>query len=386
MRDVDAGTYESREKLISDIKVILNNSGYASVDFPLMEPTELFVRKSGGDISGRLYSFTDPGGNKVSLRPEFTSSVIRSYIDQNIDANSVIRLQYSGPVFRYSGQGLRDGLRQFTQQGCEVIGSSGLKTDAEVLALAIASVAASGIEKITVKLGNLGMIRSILEGEGISEALLAFTLANLHSITSPEGSIDAVVENATKLGLVTDGSRNKDNKTNYGEESIDLIQYLMSDTLSGNTGIRTKEEIVTRLISKYSDEITSSDYRDSLGALNDFFSTMVGNVSDIEINSNSPTYVSEAYSYVNNLIDSVESPNLDVQYKVDFGSSRGLTYYSGLIFDIEYWDKNEAVPIGGGGRYDGLVRSLGGQIDVPAIGFAINIDTLLDVVSEDQPG
>ena len=385
MRDVDASTYKSREKLISAIKVILNNSGYPSVDFPLMEPTELFVRKSGGDISGRLYSFTDPGGNKVSLRPEFTSSVIRSYIDQNIDANSVIRLQYSGPVFRYSGQGLRDGLRQFTQQGCEVIGSSGLKTDAEVLALAMASVAASGIEKITIKLGNLGMIRSILEGEGISEALLAFTLANLHSITSPEDSIDSVVENATKLGLVTDGSGNKDNKTNYGEESIDLIQYLMSDTLSGNTGIRTKEEIVNRLIRKYSDEITSSDYRDSLGALNDFFSTMVGNVSDIEINSNSPTYVSEAFSYVNNLIDSVESPNLDVQYKVDFGSSRGLTYYSGLIFDIEYWDKNEAVPIGGGGRYDGLVRSLGGQIDVPAIGFAINIDTLLDVVSEDQP-
>ena len=43
------------------------------------------------------------------------------------------------------------------------------------------------------------------------------------------------------------------------------------------------------------------------------------------------------------------------------------------------------MPIGGGGRYDGLVRSLGGQIDVPAIGFAINIDTLLDVVSEVQP-
>ena len=385
MRDVDASTYESREKLIAEIRVILNSSGYVSVDFPLMESTELFVRKSGGDISGRLYSFTDPGGNKVSLRPEFTSSVIRSYIDQNIDASSVRRVQYSGPVFRYSGQGSRDGLRQFTQQGCEVIGSSGLKTDAEVLSLAIASVAASGLQNITIKLGNLGMIRSILEGEGISEALMAFTLANLDFITNPEGSIDSVVENATKLGLVTDESGNKDNKTNYGEESIELIQYLMSDTLSGNTGIRTKEEIVTRLIRKYSDETTSSDYRDSLNVLNEFFLTMVGNVSDIEINPDSPAYISEAYSYVNNLIDSVHSPNLDVQYKVDFGSSRGLTYYSGLIFDIEYREKNETVPIGGGGRYDGLVRSLGGQSDVPAIGFAINIDTLLDVVSEVQP-
>ena len=134
---------------------------------------------------------------------------------------------------------------------------------------------------------------------------MAFTLANLDFITNPEGSIDSVVENATKLGLVTDESGNKDNKTNYGEESIELIQYLMSDTLSGNTGIRTKEEIVTRLIRKYSDETTSSDYRDSLNVLNEFFLTMVGNVSDIEIKPDSPAYISEAYSYVNNLIDSV---------------------------------------------------------------------------------
>ena len=85
MRDVDVSRYQSREKLISKIKVILNNSGYSSVDFPILEATELFVRKSGGDITGRLYSFTDPGGNKVSLRPEFTSSTIRSYINRDVD-------------------------------------------------------------------------------------------------------------------------------------------------------------------------------------------------------------------------------------------------------------------------------------------------------------
>ncbi|GIS64441.1 MAG: hypothetical protein CM1200mP3_06890 [Chloroflexota bacterium] len=71
--------------------------------------------------------------------------------------------------------------------------------------------------------------------------------------------------------MVTDESGNKDKKTQLGEESIELIQYLMSDTLSGNTGIRTKEEIVPRLIRKYSDETTSSDYRDSLNVLNEFF-------------------------------------------------------------------------------------------------------------------
>ena len=385
MTDLDEKELKKLRYNLSQLEDVLSSNGYSLIETPILEPTSIFIRKSGGKLGSQIYSFIDSGGNQVSLRPEFTASTIRMFIDKGTNTPVPIRWQYSGPVFRYSGKESRDGLRQFTQQGCEVIGSSGLKTDAEVLSLAIASVAASGLEKITIKLGNLGMIRSILEGEGISEALMAFTLANLDFITNPEGSIDSVVENATKLGLVTDESGNKDNKTNYGEESIELIQYLMSDTLSGNTGIRTKEEIVTRLIRKYSDETTSSDYRDSLNVLNEFFLTMAGNVSDIEINPDSPAYISEAYSYVNNLIDSVHSPNLDVQYKVDFGSSRGLTYYSGLIFDIDYRERNEAVPIGGGGRYDGLVRSLGGQSDVPAIGFAINIDTLLDVVSEVQP-
>ena len=49
------------------------------LDTPLLEQTELFVRKSGGELTTQLYSFVDPGGNRVSLRPEFTSSVIRHY-------------------------------------------------------------------------------------------------------------------------------------------------------------------------------------------------------------------------------------------------------------------------------------------------------------------
>ena len=381
MRDIDESRYKSREKIIDDIKSILDKEGYSSVDFPLMEPTELFVRKAGGNISDRLYSFTDPGGNKVSLRPEFTSSVIRSYIDQDGDVNKVKKMQYFGPVFRYSGIADGSGLRQFTQQGCEVIGSEGIKTDSEILSLAISSVAASGVGSISVKLGNLGIIRSILVEKGLNETLMAFTLSNLSSITSGSENIHNVVENAIKLGLVVDEVEDENTKKQSGAESTGLIQYLMSDTLSGNTGIRTKEEIINRLISKYSKEITTTTYKDALDALNDFLNLMSGDVSGISINENAPAYSHKAFRYVTDLISDIKVAGVDIRYEVDFGTSRGLTYYSGLIFDMEFIDGQKVVAIGGGGRYDGLVKSLGGKSDVPAIGFAINIDTLLDVIS-----
>ena len=54
----------------------LKDAGYSPVDTPLIEESELFVRKSGGELASRLYTFTDPGGHEVALRPEFTPSII----------------------------------------------------------------------------------------------------------------------------------------------------------------------------------------------------------------------------------------------------------------------------------------------------------------------
>src|SRR3970040_483500 len=79
--------------------------GYGEIETPLLEQTELFLRKSGGELASRLYSFTDPGGYPVSLRPEFTATVNRHVI-QEVGARGLpLRYHYSGPVFRYPSPG-----------------------------------------------------------------------------------------------------------------------------------------------------------------------------------------------------------------------------------------------------------------------------------------
>ena len=111
---------------------IVVREGYVYIDTPLLEATDLFGRKSGGELTSQIYSFVDSGGYSVSLRPEFTSSVIRHFVEEGKEANMPMRWCYAGPVFRYGSEG-SDILREFYQIGAELIGLKGLEAEVEIL-------------------------------------------------------------------------------------------------------------------------------------------------------------------------------------------------------------------------------------------------------------
>ena len=81
MRDLGPSEAEENFNVSSRMIDALNRGEFRRLDTPVLEPTDLFVRKSGGEVSSSLYSFQDPGGMSVSLRPEFTPSIIRWYIE-----------------------------------------------------------------------------------------------------------------------------------------------------------------------------------------------------------------------------------------------------------------------------------------------------------------
>ena len=94
--------------------------GYQSLTPPILEYTELFLRKSGGQLASRMYTLTDPGGNLVSMRPEFTCSIMRHLVEED-DWVVPKRLQYCGPVFRYEEE--QRGVAPVHASGCGVAGS-----------------------------------------------------------------------------------------------------------------------------------------------------------------------------------------------------------------------------------------------------------------------
>ena len=121
------------------ITPILSNSNYNEIATPIIEKTELFNRTIGQEtdiINKEMYSFIDQGQRNITLRPEGTASIARAFISNKMyNSNSINRLWYLGPMFRYE-RPQNGRQRQFHQLGIECIGSHNPIADVEVIRLA----------------------------------------------------------------------------------------------------------------------------------------------------------------------------------------------------------------------------------------------------------
>lgn len=138
---------------------VMENYNYEFIKIPTFEDTELFYRGvgEGTDIVNKeTYDFLDKGNRKMTLRPEFTAGVIRSYIENKMYANGMVRkLWYFGSAFRYE-RPQNGRFREFTQFGVETLGVRNPFMDAEVISLAYRFLSGLGITNMTVKINTLG--------------------------------------------------------------------------------------------------------------------------------------------------------------------------------------------------------------------------------------
>src|SRR5947209_14059172 len=154
--------------------------GYQGMQTPIIEPLELFLRKSGDEIVARMYSFSH-WNRRLCLRPELTASVIRAYVDQLQGHGLPLRVHYSGPSFRYERPS-RGRSRQFTQVGVELIGASGAAADAELLYLACAGLESVGITRYRLTIGHLGATLQLLGQLGMTEHAQGLVLDQMEPI------------------------------------------------------------------------------------------------------------------------------------------------------------------------------------------------------------
>lgn len=152
----ESGIWQAIEKTSRDN---LKLFGYQEMRTPIIEETSLFVKNIGKEtdiVSKEMFSFVDRGERNISLRPEGTASIVRSYIENNLDKISQFqKLYYIGPMFR-AERPQAGRLRQFHQIGVEAIGSLHPALDAEVITLSAKLLDAAGIKGYRIKLNNLG--------------------------------------------------------------------------------------------------------------------------------------------------------------------------------------------------------------------------------------
>jgi histidyl-tRNA synthetase len=146
-------------KVIEIGRAVAARYGYAEVATPIFEFTEVFARTLGETsdvVTKEMYSFTDRGGDALTLRPEYTAGVARAFISGSLGQNLPIKLFCSGPMFRYE-RPQKGRLRQFHQIDVEVIGAPEPLADVEVIALGAQILRTLGlIEHVTLELNTLG--------------------------------------------------------------------------------------------------------------------------------------------------------------------------------------------------------------------------------------
>ncbi|MFZ4542359.1 MAG: histidine--tRNA ligase [Rickettsiales bacterium] len=137
--------------------------GFAEAMTPVFEFSEVFHRTLGETsdvVSKETYTFTDRGGESITLRPEFTASIARAFISNGLQDQLPCKFFYSGPAFRYE-RPQKGRLRQFHQIGVELLGVEQVQADIEIIALGQQLFAALGLETlVTLELNSLGDTQS----------------------------------------------------------------------------------------------------------------------------------------------------------------------------------------------------------------------------------
>ncbi|MCD8870174.1 histidine--tRNA ligase [Staphylococcus gallinarum] len=137
---------------------------YQEIRTPIFESTELFARGVGGStdvVQKEMYTFIDKGDRSMTLRPEGTAAVVRSYIENKMQGlpNQPVKLYYNGPMFRYERK-QKGRYRQFTQFGVEAIGAENPAMDAEVLAMVMHIYESFGLKHLKLVINSIGDIDS----------------------------------------------------------------------------------------------------------------------------------------------------------------------------------------------------------------------------------
>jgi len=133
--------------------------GFAEIATPVFEFTEVFARPIGEHtdiVAKEMYTFTDRGGEEITLRPENTAGVVRAVLSNGLTQSTPLKFFYSGPMFRYE-RPQKGRFRQFHQIGVELLGVAQPQADIEVIALGHRILQALGIgDRVTLEINTLG--------------------------------------------------------------------------------------------------------------------------------------------------------------------------------------------------------------------------------------
>lgn len=304
----------TRATLIERLTAVFRSFGYVPIDTPVMEYSEILLRKSNGETEKQVFRFEDNGGRDVALRFDLTVPFARFTAEHKDELYFPFKRYHIAKVWR--GEKPQAGrYREFIQCDFDCVGSDSASSDFEILSLMKAALQAIGVEDITIRMSHRGIFNQFLEKR---------------NLTDKSEDILRTVDKLAKVGK---------------EEVASQLEALIgSKTLA--------EEIL--------EYITPADsFENTLTHME----TMAGGESD------NTRRMRDIYAML-------EATGIASSFVLDPSITRGLDYYTGIVYETFL---NELPGIGSvcsGGRYDNLA-GLYMKEKVPGVGSSIGLDRLI---------
>ncbi|WP_337860580.1 histidine--tRNA ligase [Ferroplasma sp.] len=319
-RDHYPDDMEIRNYFLNKITSAAENFGYGRIDFPSLEPLDLYRLKSGTELVNQTFSFTDKGGREVTMIPEATPSTMR-LLTARKDLPKPVRWYSVPKVWRYE-EPQEGRFREHYQFNADMFGLDSAETDAEIVGLAstiLDSIGLSGIYEININ--DRFLMEYILKDLGVQDVSGAFSI------------IDKF-------------------------KKIDKKSFILSFE-----GIGAKDDEIKKILSLLGEKV-------DIDNLEKRVKKVVKNYDDIKSRIDR---IKKTFDLIKLYTES--------QINYDFSIVRGLSYYTGMVFEA-FDIKGELRAILGGGRYDDLSK-LFIEEQIPAVGFAIG-DAVIELLLKRQ--
>ena len=317
-RDTLPAQEGERQRIMGVLSGTFGQFGFVPIDTPVLEYTEILLGKGGGETDKQIYRFEDNGGRDVAMRFDLTVPFARFMAMHLHELYLPFKRFHMAKAFR--GENTQRGrFREFIQCDFDVVGTDSVSADFEVVLLVRTAFAAMGVNDVTVHLSDRGLFNAMLREAGVDE------------------SSAEVLRTVDKFHKV-------------GEQEV-------STELEALVG----EETAARIVGFISANGSNTEILDTLAALAPSASRQISRLRELL-----------AIAAANGIEDGLV---------LDPSITRGLDYYTGIVFETFMNRLPQIGSVCSGGRYDNLASLYSKEV-MPGVGGSIGLDRLMAALDE----
>ena len=343
------------KKIFENILKAVKSRGYKYIELEAVIDANQIIQRSGENFRQYMFSFQDPNGNEMCLRPDLTIASCLRYLKNKTNTKEMIF--YSGQAFRKIKD--QEGNIIRNQIGYEIIGSkSTRKDDNEIIQTSIKTIQKIKKKKLKIEIGNIKIFNLLLDKLRLPKRWKLRLSRHFWREKYFESLLRRLETNSDIDPLVVE---------------VDKRRYIKmkSENKSQIIGGRKISEILNRFNNKIRDPRRFAEGKKTASIIREYLKISCSiNVAKNKLNN----FFSKHKIKINLKDEFFPIKNKLTKNKIIFSTNFGreLEYYTGMVFNIKNRTNTNLIQ---GGRYDNLLSNLGAKKKIPAVGAAINLNS-----------